>query len=157
MDSLNMYHRHAMECPICFDAIVVSKTGITTMSCGHSFHFYCLSKWFLAQPTCECTCPCCRHVANETETLVADGDEDTILQQIWDSHMNSSQFVLNDSIAPSASTIALISGVGGIGRTPVIETIHQLLANENGSDQSNTDSSRSHNGASTSSLGTRDA
>ena len=131
-----------MECPICFDGIEVSKTGITTMSCGHSFHFSCLSKWFLSQPTDLCTCPCCRHVANETETIVtefADDDKDTILEQMASAYQP--EFVLFDSVAPSVNTLAFISGVGGIGRAPVIETIHRLLANENGSVSSPSESS----------------
>jgi hypothetical protein len=46
-----------MECPICYDAIDAS-TGITTLSCSHSFHLSCISGWFLKQEIG--TCPCCR-------------------------------------------------------------------------------------------------
>jgi len=58
-----------IECPICFGEINQAATGITTLSCSHSFHFNCLTKWFYAQPGEEQTCPCCRHEAGELERL----------------------------------------------------------------------------------------
>lgn len=55
-----------MDCPICYDAIGV-QTGIVTTSCGHSFHFSCLSKWYLQQDTG--TCPSCRKEVLPIEDL----------------------------------------------------------------------------------------
>ena len=55
-----------MDCPICYDAIDV-QTGVVTTSCGHSFHFSCLSKWYLQQDTG--TCPSCRKEVLPIEDL----------------------------------------------------------------------------------------
>ena len=62
-----------MECPICYDAIT-SQTGIVTTSCGHSYHFACISSWFMTQEE-NSTCPCCRKEMCTIEDLpYTDGD-----------------------------------------------------------------------------------
>lgn len=61
-----------MDCPICYEKISTS-TGTTTLSCSHSFHFGCLSGWFLKQEVG--TCPCCRKEMTATEDLPRDADE----------------------------------------------------------------------------------
>jgi hypothetical protein len=61
-----------MECPICYENIDAS-TGITTLSCSHSFHFGCISGWFLKQDVG--TCPCCRKEMTAIEDLPRDDDE----------------------------------------------------------------------------------
>ena len=50
-----------MNCSICFED-VTKATGCTTLSCDHSFHFRCISKWFLEQYLKDLaeSCPCCR-------------------------------------------------------------------------------------------------
>ena len=53
-----------MDCPICYSAIT-TETGVVTTSCGHSYHFACISKWFMGQDNG--TCPCCRKEMGETE------------------------------------------------------------------------------------------
>jgi hypothetical protein len=60
------------DCPICYEKISTS-TGTTTLSCSHSFHFGCLSGWFLKQEIG--TCPCCRKEMTATEDLPRDADE----------------------------------------------------------------------------------
>ena len=52
------------ECSICYSDIDAS-TGVTTLSCSHSFHFSCIAKWFTKQETC----PCCRKEMGDTEVL----------------------------------------------------------------------------------------
>lgn len=59
------------DCPICYEKINTS-TGFTTLSCSHSFHFGCLSGWFLKQEAG--TCPCCRKEMTATEDLPRDGE-----------------------------------------------------------------------------------
>lgn len=54
-----------MDCPICLDAITAS-TGVVTTSCGHSFHFSCISAWYAKNKS---NCPCCRAAAAPTEAL----------------------------------------------------------------------------------------
>lgn len=55
-----------MDCPICYDAIG-PQTGIVTTSCGHSFHFSCLSKWYMQHD--RGTCPSCRKEVLPIEDL----------------------------------------------------------------------------------------
>jgi hypothetical protein len=66
-------------CAICFEAIT-AETGHATMACAHTFHFRCLSSWFVEQLDKELkeTCPCCRREGGEKETFApdAEGDED---------------------------------------------------------------------------------
>ena len=61
-----------MECPICYEAIT-AETGVVTTSCHHSYHFACISGWFINQE--KGTCPCCRKEMNDTEDFpdVPDG------------------------------------------------------------------------------------
>ena len=46
-----------MNCPICYDEIN-SQTGNVTTSCGHSYHFSCISSWYSKGE--RASCPCCR-------------------------------------------------------------------------------------------------
>ena len=65
------------DCCICTDAIT-KETGHTTMSCGHTFHFRCLTNWFCSQQDTEvaCSCPSCRHEAKDLEDLPVDNSHD---------------------------------------------------------------------------------
>ena len=59
------------DCSICFDEITV-KTGSTTLSCGHTFHFGCIAKWFLnASEDGPSTCALCRKEMSELEDVKA--------------------------------------------------------------------------------------
>lgn len=65
-----------MECPICYEAIT-EETGVVTTSCKHSYHFTCISGWFIKQE--KGSCPCCRKEMNEKEdfpAVPADADAD---------------------------------------------------------------------------------
>jgi Ring finger domain len=53
-----------MDCPICYEELGVART---TMSCSHSFHFRCLSNWFVTKHTG--SCPICRKKAAKLEDL----------------------------------------------------------------------------------------
>lgn len=53
-----------MECPICYEAIT-AETGVVTTSCQHSYHFSCISGWYIKQE--KGTCPCCRKEMSEKE------------------------------------------------------------------------------------------
>jgi len=60
-----------MECSICYENIT-KETGKAELSCSHSFHLTCLSKWFIKNESC----PCCRHEANATEKMAPMVKED---------------------------------------------------------------------------------
>ena len=49
-------------CAICFEDIEVAKTGRTTLSCAHDFHYSCLTRWFISALDAHGnpSCPCCR-------------------------------------------------------------------------------------------------
>lgn len=53
-----------MECPICQENIT-RQTGLTTLSCSHSFHLKCIGTWVLKSETC----PCCRSSMTDYEKL----------------------------------------------------------------------------------------
>lgn len=70
-----------MDCSICFDEIT-KETGATTLSCEHSFHLRCITKWFWNQCMNDLpeNCPCCRSNGGEKdrcffEDIEEDGDE----------------------------------------------------------------------------------
>jgi len=61
-----------MECSICFNTIS-QETGKAELSCLHTFHLSCLSRWFIKNTSC----PCCRHQATITEIMATDSDSDS--------------------------------------------------------------------------------
>ena len=49
------------ECSVCYEGFTTAegvKTSVVTLSCGHPFHFACITKWFIAKAVG--TCPMCR-------------------------------------------------------------------------------------------------
>ena len=65
-----------MNCSICQDDIT-KETGSTTLSCEHTFHFRCISTWFVKQFMKDLpeTCPCCRSEGNEMDRVEFDDTE----------------------------------------------------------------------------------
>ena len=69
------------ECPVCYEEINAS-TGVVTLSCTHSYHFSCISSWFLKND--KSNCPCCRKemlpiedfVPNKEDSSEDEDDED---------------------------------------------------------------------------------
>ena len=52
-------------CAICYCDIIAETTGITTLSCSHSFHLGCIAPWITKSETC----PCCRSQVTEFEKI----------------------------------------------------------------------------------------
>ena len=50
------------DCPICYESIN-QTTGCCILSCSHSFHIKCLTKW----TSDASTCPMCRHALSDIE------------------------------------------------------------------------------------------
>lgn len=50
------------DCPICYESIT-QTTGCCVLSCSHSFHIRCLTKW----TSDASTCPICRHALTDIE------------------------------------------------------------------------------------------
>ena len=50
------------DCSICFESIT-KTTGCCVLSCSHSFHIKCLTKW----TSDASTCPLCRHALSDIE------------------------------------------------------------------------------------------
>ena len=65
-------------CAICFEDIEVAKTGCTTLTCAHQFHYSCLTRWFISAIDAdgEPSCPCCRKVMDGLENYPEYEDED---------------------------------------------------------------------------------
>lgn len=53
------------DCSICLSEIAVKSTGCVEMTCSHTYHLKCISKWLSNHDTC----PICRHACSEMETL----------------------------------------------------------------------------------------
>lgn len=54
------------DCAICYSEIC-KESGITTLSCSHSFHLGCIATWIMKSETC----PCCRSEVSEFEKMPA--------------------------------------------------------------------------------------
>ena len=63
-----------MDCPICYEKIT-SETGVVTTSCGHSYHFACISSWLAKQEAG--SCPCCRKEMSGTENFPEEAEADS--------------------------------------------------------------------------------
>ena len=62
-----------MECAICYEP-VTENTGKIQLSCSHSFHIGCGTKWFVHQIKMNHpeSCPVCRHETTESEKIPRD-------------------------------------------------------------------------------------
>jgi len=54
------------DCSICRDPMNVSETGKVELSCSHTFHLGCITRWFSTGGN-TCTCPICRAAPKEKE------------------------------------------------------------------------------------------
>ena len=62
VSSIIMEYAKMTDCPICYESISQS-TGCCVLSCSHSFHIKCLTKW----TSDASTCPMCRHTLSDIE------------------------------------------------------------------------------------------
>ena len=62
VSSIVMEYAKMTDCPICYESIN-QTTGCCVLSCSHSFHIKCLTKW----TTDASTCPMCRHALSDIE------------------------------------------------------------------------------------------
>jgi hypothetical protein len=87
-------------CPICYEDVTAS-TGSVNLSCSHTFHLSCITKWFSKQD--HGSCPCCRKEVGEKEDLTSftDDEEDETLSYRSD---EAEQHPLDDEYL---STVAL--------------------------------------------------
>lgn len=60
-----------MDCSICFDQIN-AETGKVVLSCSHTFHLKCITRWFYEQEVE--TCPYCRRETCEMEKMPLETD-----------------------------------------------------------------------------------
>ena len=62
------------DCAICLDTVDAKTTGRVETTCGHVFHFKCLSSWFSKQD--ESSCAMCRKKPTEFEDFAQEEDEE---------------------------------------------------------------------------------
>ena len=62
VSSIVMEYVKMTDCPICYESIN-QTTGCCVLSCSHSFHIKCLTKW----TSDASTCPMCRHTLTDIE------------------------------------------------------------------------------------------
>jgi hypothetical protein len=58
------------DCSICRDPLNVSETGKVELSCSHTFHLACITRWFSTGENTR-TCPMCRAAPKEKELASA--------------------------------------------------------------------------------------
>lgn len=56
----------ADSCSICRDPLIVPETGKVELSCSHTFHLVCITRWFNTGGNTR-TCPICRAAPKEKE------------------------------------------------------------------------------------------
>ena len=61
------------DCASCLDTVDAKTTGRVETTCGHVFHFKCLSSWFSKQD--ESSCAMCRKKPTEFEDFAQEEDE----------------------------------------------------------------------------------
>jgi hypothetical protein len=135
-----------MECPICYENIDAT-TGQTTLSCSHSFHYGCISGWFLKQDVGNC--PCCRKEMTAIEDLPRDNDSEASSIDSEDEEVELTRTELQAFIASLGGNLSeeaadniceIIAGftyyelnalvVGNTGRHLTEERWNQLLEDE---------------------------
>jgi Ring finger domain/HYPK UBA domain len=97
------------DCPICYEK-VDDSTGHCTLSCKHSFHLACLSKWSNENPNC----PMCRHPLGVTEAP-------------------AKQLVESDELffAENMSRFRILTSMPGQGQQgAIIDLIREVLGSE---------------------------
>lgn len=62
VSSIVLEYAKMTDCPICYETIN-QTTGCCILSCSHSFHIKCLTKW----TSDASTCPMCRHALTDIE------------------------------------------------------------------------------------------
>ena len=146
------------ECPICYENIDAT-TGLTTLSCSHSFHFGCISGWFLKQEAG--TCPCCRKEMAAIEDLPRN-DESVYSDDSEDEEVEFTRADLQSFLASLGGNLSeeaadniceIIAGftyyelnalvVGNTGRQLTEEQWNELLEDDEDDDYDSDDSDES--------------
>jgi hypothetical protein len=63
-----------VDCSICLNPVEAKTTGRVETSCGHVFHFKCLTSWFSNQD--DSSCPMCRQKPTELEDFSKEEEEE---------------------------------------------------------------------------------
>jgi len=107
---------HHMDCSICLDHVDAKTTGRVEMTCGHIFHFKCLTRWFSNQD--ESSCPMCRKKPSEFEDF-AQEDED---KEDEEEDVEDEEEEEDDTIYLSRLAIdAIIRYKGGLGLNATLD------------------------------------
>ena len=140
-----------MDCPICFDTVVLGEKNVVTTECGHTFHASCLMKSVAHNGF---GCPYCRTVMAEEveddeddddyeihsvtasearEYYAGDDDEESDEEADESYHLAGLRWLFNraNSEEPVAFCIADHTGVDGVVDGPTPEFIMEKLK-ENG-------------------------
>ena len=98
------------DCPICFEPIK-KKTGCTTLSCGHSFHFRCINYTFWRHTTHgePEQCPCCDSEGGELDRFFKTMPKEQEVEEEEDDYEYDSEDYNQDTVDFQANTEALIA------------------------------------------------
>ena len=107
------------DCPICYESID-KTTGCCVLSCSHSFHIKCLTKWTADASTC----PMCRHALTDIELNRPD-----LPQKIEVVRPNTSWFRIAPYIFTSEDRISQVIQEAGITRGRAIQELQYSAGN----------------------------
>ena len=119
VSSIILEYAKMTDCPICYESIN-QTTGCCVLSCSHSFHIKCLTKW----TSDASTCPMCRHTLTDIELNRPDPP-----QKIEILHSETRWF----SIAPYTFTtedrITQVIQEAGVTRSRAIQELRDSAGN----------------------------
>ncbi|KAI4325791.1 hypothetical protein MLD38_031158 [Melastoma candidum] len=75
-------------CCVCLSRLEEDGVTVQALPCRHEFHGGCIRRWFTAQHR---TCPLCRSLVDEEDTLYA-GEEVTEELSLWFSSFHAAGF-----------------------------------------------------------------
>ena len=101
------------DCSICLNAVDAKTTGRVETTCGHVFHFKCLTSWFSKQA--ESSCPMCRQKATEFEDFAQEEEDEEESEEEEEEEEDDTIYLSRLAID------AIIRYMGGLGLNPTIE------------------------------------
>jgi hypothetical protein len=119
VSSKTMEDAKMTDCSICFESIT-KTTGCCVLSCSHSFHIKCLTKW----TTDASTCPMCRHTLSDIELNRPDPPQKVEIvrsQEMW--------FHIGSFIWTTESRITQVIHESGVTRNNAIRELRDSGGN----------------------------
>ena len=114
------------DCSICYEGIN-GTTGHCTLSCTHSFHIRCLTRWSSENPNC----PLCRNPLSEKESPskiapLTESENQFMILLTTSSRPHSEEFVnIGNSIRVTEEDITTVMIHGGVTRGEAVRALRR--------------------------------